>query len=84
METKGTHLAQLLKHSACFGTVTMRDTVIRIDAVSRTGPKPMSFAPGQYENVTLVWLGPGNYPRPLPPGVTQIKDVGVWHRARAE
>lgn len=37
-----------------------------------------------YENVTLVWLGPGAYPGDLPPsGVTVTTDRSVWDQARA-
>jgi hypothetical protein len=79
----GTSVAQIFKQSACSGSFTMRNTIIRVDAVARHGPAPMAWAPGYYQNVTLVWLGPGDYPMPLPPGVRQTKDISVWNDARA-
>jgi hypothetical protein len=78
----GTTVAQIFKQSACSGTFTMRNTIIRVDAIARHGPAPMAWAPGYYQNVTLIWLGPGDYPKPLPSGVRQTKDVSVWNEAR--
>jgi streptogramin lyase len=43
----------------------------------------MRFPPGTVaENVTLVWTGPGDYPGPLPAGVTVTRDSSVWYAAR--
>jgi hypothetical protein len=40
---------------------------------------------GTYENVTLVWLGPGDYPGRVPSsGITVTRNRGVWDGARAE
>jgi hypothetical protein len=61
------------------------DTIFRVDAAGRNGPRSMSFPYGDYHNVTLVWLGAGNYPGALPSsGVTVTDDVGVWDRARGD
>ncbi len=77
-----TGVAQLFKMSACFGSMRMRNSVLRVDALAQR-PAAMGFPPGSYENVTLVWLGPGDYPVPLPAGVTLTRDVAVWTEARA-
>lgn len=76
--------AQLFKQSACSGTFHMKNVILRVDAIGTSGKSVMGFPPGTYENVTLVWLGAGSYPQPLPPGVTQTKDVAVWNAARAK
>jgi hypothetical protein len=47
-----------------------------------TGPE--HFPEGRYYNVTLVWLGRGEYPAPLPEGIELTRDVDVWNRARLE
>ncbi|MGY8642587.1 MAG: hypothetical protein ACKVJU_16015 [Verrucomicrobiales bacterium] len=38
----------------------------------------MSFPPGTYRNVTLIWLGDGDYPKPLPDGVKLSRNVKNW------
>jgi hypothetical protein len=61
------------------------DTIIRVDAAGRNGPRSMNFPPGDYRNVTLVWLGPGPYPGALPEtGVSVTEDVAIWDTARAD
>ncbi len=72
------------KWSEGCGTVRVSDTVIRIDAMSASGPKDMIFPPGTYENVVLVWTGPGDYPAPLPPGVRLTRDLTAWRHARQQ
>lgn len=59
--------------------VDVRNTVYRVD---REHDGTMAFPSGNYENVTLVWLGGGNFPVPLPAGVTETHDIEVWHAAR--
>lgn len=64
--------------------VRIRNSILRVDRYSAYGPSEMRFPPGTVaENSILVWLGPGAYPAPLPPGMRVTKDVGVWDRARA-
>jgi hypothetical protein len=66
-------------------SVVIRDSVLRMDRYSINGPTPMRFPPGtRAERAVLVWLGPGAYPHPLPPGMTLTRDVRVWERARAD
>ena len=61
------------------------DTIIRVDAAGRNGPRSMNFPDGDYRNVTLVWLGPGSYPGALPAtGVAVTANVAIWDNARAD
>ena len=73
---------KLFKWSPAGGTLDVENCVFRLDAVSPSGPKSMEFPQGTYRNVTLVWLGPGEYPTKLPAGVTATRDVTVWDKAR--
>ena len=66
------------------GTVDVRDCVFRVDDISFNGPSAMAFPPGKYAGVTLVWLGKGDYPQPLPEGVKLTRDVQIWIRARGQ
>ena len=62
----------------------MADTIIRVDAAGRNGPRSMNFPPGTYRDVTLIWLGSGPYPGTLPEtGVSVTTDQMVWDTARA-
>jgi len=72
----------LFKWQEGAGSVVVEDSVLRVDEVAWSGPDDMGFPPGVYRNVTLVWLGPGPYPQPLPPGVTLTRDLRVWEEAR--
>jgi hypothetical protein len=64
--------------------VTIRNSIFRVDRYSAYGPSEMLFPAGTaVENSVLVWLGPGAYPAPLPPGLRVTSDVTVWERARA-
>jgi hypothetical protein len=71
--------------TAATSRVIIRNSVLRVDRYSAYGPSEMSFPPGTTaENSILVWLGPGLYPAPLPPGLEMTTDVTVWERARAQ
>ncbi len=59
----------------------VKNSVFRID---RAHHGSMDFPKGTYKNVTLVWLGGGEYPVRVPSGVVVKRDVGVWERARSE
>ena len=74
----------LFKWSDRGGFVDARDCIFRVDAISASGPNDMDFPPGIYDNVTLIWLGSGPYPKPLPPGVTLTRDINVWQKARSQ
>jgi hypothetical protein len=79
----GTSHGQLFKWSSTAGTVDIRDTIFLIPTMSRNGRSSMRFPPGTYSNVTLIWLGQGDYPQALPPGVRLTRDVTIWNAARA-
>lgn len=78
----GKACGQLFKWSPWGGTVEVSNCIFRRDQMCSTGPTPMSFPDGKYENVTLIWLGEGDYPKPLPKGVKLSRDVSIWDRAR--
>ncbi|MBC8874014.1 MAG: hypothetical protein H8E44_31635 [Planctomycetes bacterium] len=79
---EGKTCGMLFKWSRWAGTVDVTDCIFRVDGMAASGPKPMRFPEGVYRNVTLVWLGGGDYPADLPNGVTMSRDVEVWNRAR--
>ncbi len=68
--------------SSCTPTpiLDVRDTVFRID---RAHDGTMDWPDGNYQNVTVVWLGGGDFPVPLPAGVSVTDDVEVWDTARS-
>jgi hypothetical protein len=73
------------KWSAWANKLVVKDTVLLAERVAARCRTPMNFPPGIYQNVTLVWVGPVNYPGKLPPtGVTVTRDRQVWDTARAD
>ncbi len=79
----GAH-GQLFKWSQSANDLVIRDSVFLVPGMSANGAKSMAFPPDtRAENVTLVWLGPGEYPAQVPDGVTITRDAAVWERARA-
>jgi hypothetical protein len=79
----GTSHGQLFKWDSTAGPVDVRDSIFLMPSVSRNGPSSMGLPPGTYSNVTLIYLGQGNYPRTLPPGVRVTRDVAIWNAAQA-
>ena len=73
---------KIFKWSPNGGTVEVTNTLFRVDAVATTGPNSMIFPRGTYRDVTLVWLGKGEYPGAVPDGVNVTKDAKVWENAR--
>jgi hypothetical protein len=73
---------KLFKWSEAGGTLDVENCIFRLDMMSPNGPSSMKFPEGAYRNVTLIWLGSGDYPAPLPEGVTVSRDVAVWEKAR--
>lgn len=71
------------------GTVTIRNTIFRLDAPSYSSCTGNQWPAGTYQNVTLVWTGAGSYStaggctNTLPSGVTLTTDVSVWDNAKA-
>ena len=61
----------------------LKNSVLLIEerGIARTHPFPPDT---QAENVTLVWLGSGPFPSPVPAGVTVTTDLSVWEQARAD
>jgi len=70
-------------------TVTVRNTIFRLDVASYSSCSSQKWPAGTYENVTLVWTGAGPYATAgectnvLPAGVTLTTDVSVWDDAKA-
>jgi hypothetical protein len=75
---------KLFKWSPAGGTVEATDCIFRVDLMSAQGPSSMAFPPGKYRNVTLLWLGQGDYPAKVPDGITVSRDPRVWETARAK
>jgi hypothetical protein len=78
-----TSTGHLFKQGSCSGTVDVENVIFRVDSHNSAGDSTMRFAPGRYSNVTLLWLGKGDYPARVPSGVTVSRDTTVWDRARA-
>jgi hypothetical protein len=75
---------QLFKWSPAANRLVLRDSVLMVEEVPIRGHTPLAFPAGtSAQNVTLVWLGAGAYPGPLPGGVRVVRDRSVWERARA-
>jgi len=70
-------------------TVTVRNTIFRLDVASYSSCSSQKWPAGTYENVTVVWTGAGPYSTAgectnvLPAGVTLTTDVSVWDDAKA-
>ncbi len=63
--------------------LALHDNVFMADQVGQGGPNSMGLPPTltSCSNNVMVWLGPGNYPAPLPACFTVTKDRTVWDRA---
>jgi hypothetical protein len=74
------------KWSPYSNRLVVRNSVLFAERVAALCGGPMDFPENAtFENVTLVWLGPGDYPGRLPAtGVTVTRDRQVWDEARAE
>jgi hypothetical protein len=72
----------IFKWDSRMGRVDVKDCTFRMDAMSFNGAADMIFPPGEYENVTLVWLAGIPYPQPLPSGITLSTDIADWRNAR--
>ena len=73
------------KWSAWANQLVVKDSVLLAERIAARCSRAMSFPKGIYRNVTLVWLGPGDYPGKLPAqGVTVTRDRAVWERAKAD
>lgn len=63
--------------------LVVRNTILRLDQRSYSSENGDKFPKGTYQDVTLVWLGSGDYPEALPPGVRLTRDKRVWDDAKA-
>jgi hypothetical protein len=65
--------------------VIIRNSIFVVEQPSCQSRSAMRFPEGTVcENVTLIWLGGGNYPGKLPErGVTVTDDISIWHKAKA-
>lgn len=73
----------LFKWSSGGGKVNVSDSVFLVPRYSTAGVSGMIFPPGTYKNVTVVWLGPGDWPTTVPPGVTITRDTTIFDKAKA-
>jgi hypothetical protein len=70
-------------------SVTIRNSVFRLDLASYSSCSPQQWPAGTYDNVTVVWAGPGSYASAggcknvLPAGVRLTTDLKVWDDAVA-
>lgn len=78
--------AHLFKWSAAAPKkVIIRNSIFVVERQSCQSRSAMRFPEGTVcENVTLIWLGGGNYPGKLPEnGVTVTDDISIWRKAKA-
>jgi fibronectin type 3 domain-containing protein len=67
--------------SEAWANIVVRNSVFLVD---KTTTRADQFRAVQAENVTVVWLGDGTFPGPVPPGVTVVTDPSVWEEARED
>ncbi len=79
----GTGVGQLFKWGRKAGPVQVSDSIFLVPSMSVNGARSMGFPPGTYSNVTLIWLGNGPYPAPLPNGVKLRTDYSIFENAKA-
>lgn len=82
ISSEGLAPGALFKWSPMAGLVHVDSCIFLVDTLSANGPNNMRFPEGTYRNVTLIWAGEGDYPAPVPEGVTLSRDRSVWERAR--
>jgi hypothetical protein len=79
----------LFKWSDSANELVIRCSILKVDEVSLNGPQAMEV-PGRVDDracprrpSTLVWLGGGRYPAPIPPGMRVSSRLSVWTSAVA-
>jgi hypothetical protein len=74
------------KWSPYANKLVVRNSILFAERVAALCRSPMNFPENAtFENVTLVWTGPGDYPGSLPAsGVTVTRDRQVWDQAKAD
>ena len=73
----------LFKWTIGGGTLNVSDSVFLIERPSTSSNQAMAFPPGTYRNVTIVWLGAGEYPAAIPNGVVVSRDRRIFDQAKA-
>jgi hypothetical protein len=67
--------------------IALHGNVFMAERVGQVGADRMGLPPGRVascSNNVMVWLGPGDYPAPLPACFTVTKDRAVWDAAVAD
>jgi hypothetical protein len=79
----------LFKWSGSANKLVIRCSILKVDDVSLNGPQAMEV-PGRVDDracprrpSTLVWLGGGRYPAPIPAGMRVSSRLSVWTSAVA-
>jgi hypothetical protein len=65
-------------------SVVITNTILRVDQRPSHGDLKLPPTMGACSGNTMVWLGGGAYPEPLPSCFTVTTDKGVWDRAVAD
>ncbi|MDP9329886.1 MAG: hypothetical protein M3P11_04505 [Actinomycetota bacterium] len=80
----------LFKWSASANDLVIECSVFKVDSLSVNGIDTMTI-PGTIDDSgcprhpsTLIWLGGGRYPAPLPAGLKVTSDISVWDSAVAD
>jgi hypothetical protein len=74
----------LFKWSALGSKLVINNTIFRIDQKPNHGELNLPPGLGSCSNNTIVWLGGGAYPAPLPSCFRVVTDKSVWERAVAD
>jgi hypothetical protein len=90
LHERGPGESTLFKWSDSANRLVIMCSTFKVDAVSLNGPEAMEI-PGVIDDsacpdhpTTLVWLGGGPYPAPVPAGLMVTSDVSVWDAAVAD
>lgn len=68
------------------GKITIKNSVFLVPRASTSSMDAMRLDEPDviWQNVTVVWLGAGNYPGKIPPGVTITRDRSAFDQAKAQ
>jgi hypothetical protein len=78
--------AQFFKWDALSTKLALYDNIFMAETVATSGASTMDMPDTLTDcsNNVMVWLGPGNYPAPLPSCFTVTTDRGLWDAAVAD
>lgn len=65
------------------GKITISNSIFLIPRLPSSSNEDLILPDVTWQNVTIVWLGEGNYPSKLPAGVTLTRDRSVFDNAKA-